>query len=557
MKKRSSIQSRVLAAMFAVSFANAAMAESFWWTGAEDRSFGTPANWRISNATTGSVATKAPSSDTVRFMAYSGSTSIFSDRFINDGYVVEFDKAYTNTWQFFVNTSDAKVTWKGTSTDSEFTFTRPAYNTRVYMGIGETTNSTLRIEDMVYTHSYTNLVLGWTSGMKGNLEIASGATVNIPSTAGWCDGLCLRHGSSLLIDGGTLDCAKNVTIGWATGSNSTGVNVISNINGTVTAARFVVGGKNRHGQYVQKGGSLTTTGNIVLADNWTNTGSSYFEVDGGTVTAGGATTNQPIYVGYKGYAATPVHMVVKGDSEVKCYTLAIGWQSSGVLDIEGGLVSCRNECILSSEAGGANYNDDLVRHPRLNLLGGVLETPRVKSNSTNAYATVFFNGGTLRERTNNDTIIKDGTHLYVKVGANGGMIDTNGLTTRLPKTIETGVDEGTDGGMTFTGGGTLALQSTASLAYTGDTKVSSDTTLSVTDKSKVDLDKFVCLVNSKPEEGHAILKTTGNDAFTATDLARIRLADGRYPASSVRLKLSSDGKSILCKSVEGLTITFY
>ena len=148
--------------------------------------------------------------------------------------------------------------------------------------------------------------------------------------------------------------------------------------------------------------------------------------------------------------------------------------------------------------------------------------------------------------------------LHVKVGAKGGTIDTNGYTAKLHKTLETGVDAGTDGGMTFTGGGTLALQSTASLAYTGDTKVSSDTTLSVTDKSKVDLDKFICLVNSKPEEnGHAILTTTGNDVFTAADLAKIRLVDGMHSAASVRLKLSADNKSILCKRCMGMIISFH
>ena len=68
----------------------------------------------------------------------------------------------------------------------------------------------------------------------------------------------------------------------------------------------------------------------------------------------------------------------------------------------------------------------------------------------------------------------------------------------------------------------------------------------------------VCLVNSKPEgNGHAILTTTGSDAFTAADLAKIRLVDGMHSAASVRLKLSADNKSILCKRCMGMIISFH
>ena len=272
----------IIAAIFAATFAGTSMAANYWWTGAEDRLFGNVNNWRKDNATTGSVPTTIPASDAVRFMAMSGSTSVFDDRFKNDDYIVEFDKAYTNTWQLYVNTGGAKLTWQGTGSNPSYTFTRPAYNTSVVMGIGDTTDSTIRIEDMVYVHSYTNLVLGWTNGKKGNLEIGSGATVSIPSTAVCCDGLWMRYGSSLLIAGGTLDCGKNIRIGVAANSLAAGKNVISNLNGTVTASWFGVGCKNTHGEYIQKGGSLSTTDHIFITHDWTK-GSGYFEVDGGEV----------------------------------------------------------------------------------------------------------------------------------------------------------------------------------------------------------------------------------------------------------------------------------
>jgi len=569
MKKRSSIQSRVLAAMFAVSFANAAMAANYWWTGKDSRDWGTKGNWALNNTGTSVAAYIPGSSDAVRFMAMNSTTSVFSDRFKNDGYIVEFDGAYTMGYQFFFNTSGAKVTWRGMTGNAAFTYQRDAYSSNAKIGIGDGTDSYLRLENMTFTHSYTNLVLGWTAANKGGLEIASGAKVIVPTTANFHDGIRIKRGY-ITVDGGEID-APNSNIQVArydagnANANSSVVGAFTNLNGTVTCKQFIVGAgdttnnRDNYAEFYQNGGTLAASGNIVVAQGNRTRTSGKFIMDGGKVT-----TAATLYVGDTGLncATGTAHLVIN-NGEIGCKAMHIGKQSQGVVDIYGGTVICTNECMLSSRT---TYNttqavyikSDAEMTPTLNLLGGVLETPKMYSASTNSYATVFFNGGTLREGANNANLIENSARLHVKVGAKGGTIDTNGYTAKLHKTLETGVDAGTDGGMTFTGGGTLALQSTASLAYTGDTKVSSDTTLSVTDKSKVDLDKFICLVNSKPEEnGHAILTTTGNDVFTAADLAKIRLVDGMHSAASVRLKLSSDNKSILCKRSNGLIISFH
>ena len=559
----------IVAAIIAATFASTAMAGSYYWTGKDSRAYGIASNWSTSNKGT-TVATAVPSTsgDDVRFMAMNGDTSVFSDRFKNDDYIVVFDNAYTMGRQLFFNTSGAKVTWRGMTGNAAFTYQRNAYNTNAKIGIGDGTDSYLRLENMTFTHSYTNLVLGWTAANKGGLEIASGAKVIVPTTANFHDGIRIKRGY-ITVDGGEID-APNSIIQVArhdagnANANSSVVGAFTNLNGTVTCKQFIVGAedttnnRDNYAEFYQNGGTLAASGNIVVAQGNRTRTSGKFIMDGGKVT-----TAATLYVGDTGLnCATGTAYLVINNGEIGCNVLRIGKQSQGVVDVYGGTVICTNECILSHNTAynttqAVYIESDAEMTPTLNLLGGVLQSPKMYSASTNSYATVFFNGGTLREGANNKNLIEDSPRLHVKVGAKGGTIDTNGYTAKLHKTLETGVDAETDGGMTFTGGGTLALQSTASLAYTGDTKVSSDTMLSVTDKSKVNLDKFVCLVNSKPEEGHAILKTTGNDAFTATDLARIRLADGRYPASSVRLKLSSDGKSILCKSVEGLTITFY
>ena len=570
MKKRSSIQSRVLAAMFAVSFANAAMAANFWWTGKDSRDYGTASNWASNNTGTSVAASIPGSSDAVRFMAMNGSTSVFSDRFKNDGYIVEFDGAYTMGYQFFFNTSGAKVTWRGMTGNAAFTYQRNAYNSNAKIGIGDGTDSYLRLENMTFTHSYTNLVLGWTAANKGGLEIACGAKVIVPTTENFHDGIRIKRGY-ITVDGGEID-APNSNIQVAmynagnANANSSVVGAFTNLNGTVTCKQFIVGAadttndRDNYAEFYQNGGTLAVSGNIVIAQGNRTRTSGKFIMDGGKVT-----TAATLYVGDTGLncATGTAHLVIN-NGEIGCRVLRIGKQSQGVVDVYGGTIICTNECILSYKTeynttqAAVYIESDAEMMPTLNLLGGILETPKMYSASTNSYATVFFNGGTLREGENNAKLIENSERLHVRVGAKGGTIDTNGYTAKLHKTLETGVDAGTDGGMTFTGGGTLALQSTASLAYTGDTKVSSDTTLSVTDKSKVDLDKFVCLVNSKPEEnGHAILTTTGSDVFTAADLAKIRLVDGMHSAASVRLKLSADNKSILCKSRMGMIISFH
>ena len=558
-----------VAAILTATFASTAMAANFWWTGKDSRNYGTPSNWALNNTGTSVAASVPGSNDAVRFMAMNGTTSVFSDRFKNDGYIAEFDNAYTMGYQLFFNTSGAKVTWRGMTGNAAFTYQRNAYNTNAKIGIGDGTDSYLRLENMTFTHSYTNLVLGWTAANKGGLEIASGAKVIVPTTANFHDGIRIKRGY-ITVDGGEID-APNSNIQVAmynagnANANSSVVGAFTNLNGTVTCKQFIVGAgdttnnRDNYAEFYQNGGTLAASGNIVVAQGNRTRTSGKFIMDGGKVT-----TAATLYVGDTGLncATGTAHLVVN-NGEIGCKAMHIGKQSQGVVDIYGGTVICTNECMLSNkttynETQAVYIESDAEMTPTLNLLGGVLQSPKMYSASTNSYATVFFNGGTLREGANNANLIENSARLHVKVGAKGGTIDTNGYTAKLHKTLETGVDAGTDGGMTFTGGGTLALQSTASLAYTGDTKVSSDTTLSVTDKSKVDLDKFICLVNSKPEEnGHAILTTTGNDVFTAADLAKIRLVDGMHSAASVRLKLSADNKSILCKRCMGMIISFY
>jgi hypothetical protein len=141
-------------------------------------------------------------------------------------------------YQLFFNTSGAKVTFKGTAENAAFTYSRGDYNKNAVAGIGDVTDSTLRIEDMTYTHSYTNLVLGWTAAHKGGLEIASGAKVVVPTTAKFHDGIRIKRGY-ITVDGGEIDAPHSIikVAMYNAGNqnaNSSVVGAFTNLNGTVT-----------------------------------------------------------------------------------------------------------------------------------------------------------------------------------------------------------------------------------------------------------------------------------------------------------------------------------
>lgn len=530
-----------------------AMAANYWWTGKESRSYGDANNWAVDNAGS-EVATKVPGNDAAYFVG-----TAFNSRFMGDGYIVEFDRVYTNSWNYYFSTAGAKVTFRGKTSDCGLTYYRGDYR-NIRWRIGEASDGSLRLENGTFTHAYTNFVIGVNSTTVanrrfGHLEIADGATLNIPSDAGWCDGMLIDNGS-VLVDGATLASGKDINVGTIATSLSYGsFGAFTNINGTVSANILRVGRKNATAEYIQKGGNLTTEGDILIAESYTR-GSAYFEVDGGTVTAGGAITNKSIYVGHNGYSESSAHLVVKGDSEVNCQNLIIGYKAPGIADIEGGIVRCGNECRLSSTV--SSDADDALEHPRLNLLGGVLVTSRVKCESTNSYSTVFFNGGTLRERQDNDTILKASDRMDIKVGANGGTIDMAGFTTTVSEDIETGVDEGTDGGMKYVGGGTANI--TGAISYTGPTTVELGTLVKVTDRANIfgeGKGGLRCsLPNPKPEgnEYITVLTMTGEDDFTASDLTKCAAAEG---AGGISFRISGDGKSIMAKRSNGLIISFH
>lgn len=180
----------------------------------------------------------------------------------------------------------------------------------------------------------------------------------------------------------------------------------------------------------------------------------------------------------------------------------------------------------SSGALYVSYVADATGYLYLN--GGTVVTRNLyKQNGT---GTVVFNGGTLQSReayANYGGII--GTTLAAKVGANGGTIHTG----ELAITLGTGISdlENESGGMTFKGGGSVAI--TAAQSYTGGTTVEAGTILKLNTAAKTSIAAHVVYVDvsSSPADGTEAIEITDDGTFTAEEFARMSTigdAQNRY-----------------------------
>lgn len=106
------------------------------------------------------------------------------------------------------------------------------------------------------------------------------------------------------------------------------------------------------------------------------------------------------------------------------------------------------------------------------LTGGTLAIPVFGSVMSGSTGTFLLNGGTIKATAAREKFCEafNGTRIHLQIGANGGTFDTNGLNINFNDyAIETGVAEGTDGGLVKAGKGTLTLG--APWQFTGELTV--------------------------------------------------------------------------------------
>jgi len=106
------------------------------------------------------------------------------------------------------------------------------------------------------------------------------------------------------------------------------------------------------------------------------------------------------------------------------------------------------------------------------LTGGTLAIPVFGSVMSSSTGTFLLNGGTIKATAARGNFCEQygGNYIHLKIGANGGTFDTNGYDVNFNDfAIETGVEGGTDGGLTKAGKGVLTVG--APWRFTGELKV--------------------------------------------------------------------------------------
>lgn len=178
----------------------------------------------------------------------------------------------------------------------------------------------------------------------------------------------------------------------------------------------------------------------------------------------------------------------------------------------------------------------------INLNGGTLVTYRINKQGGAGAAIVNFNGGTLRIKTNYNSVIDSGVTVNVK--ANGGTIDVNGTTTAAIPASFSEDSSSPGGGMKFCGGGTLTLG--GSIGYTGGTTIEAGTTLNVATVAQKDallgsgLNTLKVIPSSTGT--FTLITITGDGEFSETDKLKVAIVDG-YNTDAV-FSLSDDEKSL-------------
>ena len=233
-------------------------AENAFFTGEENNYFNLAGNWDIG---------RLPKNDTIFFQG-----NKFDSRFTENEVV--FDTAYTISKQFSVRavgTADNPLVWRATNADYGLKST--ANNSLVGWNVGD---AYLLISNGTWQMAGTAFEIG--NQNKGWLYLKDIKAFTISKD------LVLKNSSTLTLDGGSISVGTSLQIN--------GGSVLNLTSGSITVGdgynlRLGDGNeKDKSASYIQKSGTLECA-DIYLGNNANSTsGEQYFELGGGTVTAG-------------------------------------------------------------------------------------------------------------------------------------------------------------------------------------------------------------------------------------------------------------------------------
>ncbi|MBO4287483.1 MAG: hypothetical protein J5985_04885 [Kiritimatiellae bacterium] len=275
---------------------------------------------------------------------------------------------------------------------------------------------------------------------------------------------------------------------------------------------------------IHNGGTLTI-GDYFSIGDFAGADLGRFELNGGTVNA----THSGSYT-IIGSTCPGTAVIRDGGVFNVTGNLLIGNHTSGTLTVDdGGTVNTTDIIFTYSTDGGEGFVDLKT--------GGTIFVKRIwYQNGTSAVCTFRFDGGTVK--CNYSELITAHDRLFVKVSANGGIVNVNGMTVAFNEPILED-SESTGGGMTFKGGGKITLAS--GNTYTGTTTVEVGTTVHVASVGEIGGGLAVTVPETAPADGiYTLVAIDGNGTFPASVLTGVAT-----PANAT-LRLSVDAKSVLC-----------
>ena len=212
----------------------------------------------------------------------------------------------------------------------------------------------------------------------------------------------------------------------------------------------------------------------------------------------------------------------------------------GTMTIKGGTVTVANEAKFCHGVG------------TINLDGGTLVTKRIQRYGQNGtlVQNINFDGGTLKASAADADpfIYSPYGYMYVTVNAGGGTIDCNGYPITLDlNTYKNGTNNGFfkgEGGLTFTGGNTITINSP--VTYAGVTRVTPGTTLAVANEiAKNNILANGLVVADIPTAGQTVF--TYVNALDNADLTKVSCVC----APGTTFKFSDEGKTNIVVDVVG------
>ena len=184
---------------------------------------------------------------------------------------------------------------------------------------------------------------------------------------------------------------------------------------------------------------------------------------------------------------------IDGGSVYSASNMRVGNGSTAILTINSGTVEVVSSKLLALPASGTGT---------LNLNGGTLKTKCIKKTGGTS-GMLNFDGGTLQANAENDSNFIDANlGGYVQVLSEGGVIDANGKSVKINKTLEG------SGSMRLKGGGTVTFGYDSN--YTGGTTIELGTKVIANGNTKI-LDKLVI-------DGRAVLAGGQYDVLVKSGL---------------------------------------